>query len=245
MPAGTWEAKNLDATIEAARAAFSFQFGEASGFYTVESPAGDVLVAEWGNNDPLRRVWLWDDPRSITFIFAGEPSLIEPGNLASFCERTIRWQDDSGIVKSLELGVLPSGDVVGNAVYPTNEIGALAWWLSTASVRGVGYLAIGMTKAFFGSTYPLGTLRVSERFPPLSSRLKIVGRAALFDEIGKGYKAPAMITYPGSRDEIVLEELTSRGSLSEPEISRIVLGDARFTFHVDRTVDIRFLSLHS
>jgi len=95
-------------------------------------------------------------------------------------------------------------------------------WFAAVTNEGTAYVGFGMSK--FALEYPPEAFMVPERFPPLRVRLKNVPRQALFEEIGKGYVAPRLLTYPRTRDAIVLAELLSRGPMSDAEVRETIVG---------------------
>jgi hypothetical protein len=78
--------------------------------------------------------------------------------------------------------------------------------------------------------YPEGAAHVKERFPPLRDRLTTVNTSTLFEELGKGYHI-SILSYPLSRDTIVLKELFKRRPPTQADLRRILVEDpatARF-----------------
>src|SRR5260370_664031 len=114
--------------------------------------------------------------------------------------------------------------LIGLGDHIKTELGSHNMWFDAVTNEGTAYVGIGMSKFALRSEYPPEAFMVSERFPPLRVRLKNVPRQALFEEIGKGYVAPRLLTYPGTRDAIVLAELLSRGPMSDAEVRETIVG---------------------
>ena len=195
---------------------------------TIGSPDGDVFVARW-NDLPGRTekvIWLWDTPSLTTFIIEVDSSALQPKELANYCENLFIWDN---FIKLSSLRLVFSSTAAGHeratgsASYLQTERGTLRLGLGAEAADGKGYITVGMSKSLF--SYPPEADGVSERFPPLRTRLDSESRPALLSELGKGYGSGAtLIMYPRNRDEIVLAELFSRGPVNDIELSEIVLG---------------------
>ncbi len=106
---------------------------------------------------------------------------------------------------------------------PTNQ-GTFRTSFAVFGLKSRAFVVITMTKQMFAELYPLGSYRVRERFPPLRSRLAAVPKYALIAQLGAGYKGDPF-QYPSERDAVVIEELLSRGPLSNAEVRQIVVGE--------------------
>jgi hypothetical protein len=112
---------------------------------------------------------------------------------------------------------------IGSGAHAQQELGLFGWWFEGMSDHGEAYVVVAASKPFFGNKYSHEAL-VPERFPPLKDRLKSLPRNTLFDEMGKGYRAGRIATYPAHRDKILLAELLSRGPVGDPAVYQIVMG---------------------
>ena len=228
---GGWESQLLNAAKSSALKTVRRTLGTAGGYYTLSTNEGDVLVGRWtgpnaGGQD--KAIWLWDTAGSTNFIFQTDPAVLGSSTLPGFLENLLIWDEYPVKLTAVQLNYAESSassgqQVVGAGTHLQQERGIFGWRLVGVSVGGDAYLSISMTKPFFRSEYPADAL-VPERFPPLRDRLKALPRTALFGELGKGY-VPRRGNYPAGRDRIVVNELFSRGPVSDIEVSRIVMGD--------------------
>jgi hypothetical protein len=106
--------------------------------------------------------------------------------------------------------------------YTRTERGSYHMWFAALVAEGRAYVGVGLSKWML--QYPRAASQVRERFPPLRERLASVSRQALFEELGKGYAAGRILTYPENRDAIILEEILSRGPLTDAEVRQAVIG---------------------
>jgi len=198
---------------------------------TFQSNEGDILVARWTPADagrPERAFWLWDAPSSTVLVTAVTPETLNPDSLPTYFENLLDWNRfiNLSALKLFYLNATPGKeDVVGLGTYMQTERGTYWLGFSARADGGRSYVSIEMSKAIFAAIYPPAASEVPERFPPLRSRLATAPREALFAELGKGYKAPWLLTYPHNRDAIVMAELLSRGPVSDAEMRRIVIGN--------------------
>jgi hypothetical protein len=195
---------------------------------TTSSPDGDVLRGRWDGapGRPEKVIWLWDTPSLTTFIVEADASLIQPKELAAYCEALFVWNNFIEL-KSIRLmfSDTEAGPqrVTGAASYLQTSRGIYRLGLRAEAIDGKGYIAVDMSKSLF--LYPPDADGVPERFPPLSTRLDGMSRSTLFSELGKGYNSQATLDmYPRNRDTIVMTELLSKGPVSNSELNEIVLG---------------------
>ena len=231
---GSWEARILDAAEKAGGQNLQLALGTRvlAGVYTLKTKDGDTLVAKWSGQPtkeaPELNIWLWDTPADIVFFIQVPTAILAPDAFPRYVDGLIRWDQNPIHLTSLVLRYpenTPGRErAIGMGKYIQTERGIYRLWFAAAALEGTGYVGIGMSKSMLLSGYPPEANGVRERFPPLRSRLANVARYALFEELGKGYEAHQLLTYPLNRDAIVINELLSRGPLSEVELDRIIVG---------------------
>jgi hypothetical protein len=190
-----------------------------------------VLASRWDGapDRPEKAIWLWDTPQDTTFIIETDTSLIEPKQLAKYCEDLFVW-DNFIELKSIVLTFsnATSGPVIvrGHADHVHTSRGIYGLGFQALGLDAKGYIAVFMSKSLFSLfSYPAEADGVPERFPPLSTRLAGRSDDALLRELGKGFDPQgSVLFYPRNRDAIVLTELLARGPVSDSEISEIILG---------------------
>ena len=230
--AGSWEEQVLSAGKKSAERTLRISLGDLGvGYYTVSTEEGDVLAARWNGADsgrPEKAIWLWDTPEYTTFVMETSPSLLRGEDFTRYCEGLLVWDKDPIHFKSLQLAYLEPEDdkhwVVGAVEHTKTERGSYQVSFVAMYGKESAYVALGLSKPILWSEYPPEAYQVRERFPPLRLRLANTARQALFEELGKGYIAPNILTYPTNRDAVVVRELLSRGPLSEAELRQVVVG---------------------
>lgn len=228
--AGSWENQLVDADRQAERALLRRDLSGAISFYTFTANNVDTLVARWNNVNPAgpeKAIWLWDTQDRTAYVLQIDPAILNSGGFAQYCENLLVWDKRPIKLGSLQL-YYPAPDasgqrVFGRGVHEQQELGLLSWGFEALSTQGVAYVAVVASKPFFRGSFPREAV-IPERFPPLKLRLAGVPRNTLLDELGKGYRAPALVTYPSDRDQVLLAELLSRGPLTDQEIYQIILG---------------------
>jgi hypothetical protein len=228
---GSWEGQLVDTDGQSGSLIVHRDLRAVTGYYTFTDPTGDTLVARWDNSNTgsqEKAIWLWDGPSSIAFVLQINPTLLaSSGAFVQYCENLIVWDTYPVKLTSLQLYFsAPAGSeqrVIGKGKHAEQELGLFKWWLEGISSQGEAYVVVGASKPFFGNKYAREAL-VPERFPPLKDRLKSLPRNTLFDEMGKGYRAGRLVTYPSQRDKVLLAELLSRGPVGDPEVYQIVMG---------------------
>lgn len=247
--AGSWEGDVLLAAQQGVIKVLSLNLKDigSPAIHTLSRPDGDVLVGRWsGGFDRLERaIWLWDTPYETEFIMEVDPFLLQPNELARYCENLFVW-NNSIKLESLKLTFLESERgrerVIGLAKYLQTERGIYRLGFSAAAIDGRAYATVYTSKSLF--LYPRGADGVPERFPPLNERLRDVPRPVLFSELGKGHTLPSsLLTYPRERDAILSAEIVTRGPVSDAELREIIVG--RFgdgTAQAAEVVYIRFIA---
>ncbi len=205
---------------------------------TFPTSDGDVLLARWGAADsgrPERATWLWDTPSLDIFIVEVDAAVLRPDELTRYCEGLFVWDDRAIGLRSMGLTYLDSATgkqvVLGKAEFDGTSRGFYGVGLSAFASGDHAYIGVTLSKsiisagAYAEADIPSGAWGVKERFPPLRDRLSSWSRDALVAEVGKGFSLrDNLLRYPSGRDRIVLDELLSRGPLSDAEVRRIVVG---------------------
>jgi hypothetical protein len=225
----SWESEVLDASSGVFFKTVHLEPGNLSGYYTLETNDGDVLVARWNAAGMKERaVWLWDSPMDSVLAIEMDPSIMEAVELSAYCESLLAWNEGVVGLREIRLGYAPtvgtSVRVVGDGPHASNSArGGLIWWLAADGNRERAILIISMAKRFSSDDYPLGSYSVPERFPPLRDRLRALGREKLITELER--VAYDYVRWaPLERNEIILRELLTRDPLNDWELKRVLLG---------------------
>ena len=233
---GSWEDQIITGSKLAVKDELILSFGKLVGFATKRASDGDILVARWEgtSQDPTRAIWLYDTPYETIFVLEVDPTFIGPASINQYCENLFTW---TGLVKSIKLVRLnPTDDRVSAIVtHVETELGNWNVSFSTVVQGSTGYVAIGISKPTHRVGYPEDAFEVPERFPPLRHLLLGVPRTKLFSELEKSYKSGAIpVKQRANRDRIVMDELLSRGPLSEEEMKQLVIGTMNALSYSDR-----------
>jgi hypothetical protein len=206
---------------------------------TFATSDGDVLLARWGaaeSGRPERATWLWDEPWWDIFVIEVDPAVLQSDQLTRYCEGLFVWDTGPIGLRSMSLTYLDSQPgkqvALGTGEYIQTSRGVYVMWLSALASGDHAYIGVTLSKsiilagAYGEANIPSGAWEVKERFPPLRDRLSSWSRDALLEELGKG--APGndyLRRYPRTHDVIILQELLSRGPLSDAEVRQVVVGD--------------------
>jgi len=234
---GTWEAQVVSGVRKAAVDTIRLNLQDPDLPATVTFPAGDgdILLARWNAADPgrpERATWLWDTPYWDMFIAEVDAVVLRADELTRYCESLLVWDDNPLVLRSLRLTYLNSEpgkqEVSGKGTYIQTQR-ATYWMHFEALARGDrGYIGVTISKRAIvhgaDANFPFDSMFVNERFPPLRERIPGWSREVLLEQLGQGSSRDNQGEYPLRRDAIILEELLSRGPVSDAEVQRILIG---------------------
>lgn len=226
----SFESAIVSSQQEGISALLRADFGTSEpGVYTFTSDTGDVLVARWEAvlvADENAVTWMYDTPFETTFVFEVRSSTLVPSHLIDYSERLFNWTRRGFPIKALDLefrDTTPGKErAEGSFNDAQNSLGTIRVGFAALSHGDKSYVGVWIAKAIL-SGYPMEADGVRERFPPLRSRLASVSRQHLFQEIGRGYRSPLTAMYPRNRDSIVIEEILSRGPVSDVEMYDLIV----------------------
>jgi hypothetical protein len=228
----SWEGNIAAGDKLAAEATMNVGFVDFSspGIETLSSSEGDILVVRWPAVTSAvgeKALWAVDSPTEITYVIQGNPDLFKPGRLTEFYEKLLLWDRPPTQLKRVDLaitGAAEGGQVVGVGEFIMTPGGIYYWGFGAIKKSGAAWIAVSMSKSnivSYSPIFPIGSVGVPERFPPLRSRLSATSREGLLSEIGKGYGGGSA-PYPRGRDAVVISEILSRGLVSESEIYEVL-----------------------
>jgi hypothetical protein len=234
VPEGSWEDKIAGGDKLAAEATMNVAFVDFSSprIETFPSADGDVLVVRWPSalsSVNEKALWAFDSPTEITYVIEATPGVFEARRLTEFYEKLLLWDQPPTKLNRINLAVTSptegeGGQIVGFGEFTMTSRGIYRWAFGAVNKNGRSWIAVSMSKnnvLSHSPVFPVGSVGVPERFPPLRSRLSMTSREALLSEIGKGY-SDDLASYPRGRDAVVIAEMFSRGPLSESEIYGIL-----------------------
>jgi hypothetical protein len=166
---------------------------------------------------------LWDAPRFNLTIVQCDPSVFASTDaVKSFLERFVKV-DGSPLGKlTIDLkmakaegqnGILGAG-WIDYANAPAGSAAGYEFDLSAYSLAGSPYFVFRTGKRLIHGVYAPGTIFVSERFPPLSERVRDLDKRELMARLGRSRE----------EDLILLRALLDKG-LSETEFQTLVSGN--------------------
>jgi hypothetical protein len=209
--AGSWEEQNIRASDKDVKHRLRVDLSSPSGLYTLNTGREDVLVAHWDNSVgsiPAKAMWLWNAHWVDTVVFEVDPSLLQPNAFAQFLESVVIWKNEGGISEGAEFRADSSGAISGNGSLGNT------WSFAAKGFDNTAFISISWDKD--GSNGPLGATYVTERFPPLASRLKALSKEELFRELRRSYWSYHV------REQIFIMELASRGELTDSDFRRLI-----------------------
>ena len=225
----SWEGTIANAGKAVAQDILNLDFGEPEGLYTYTDSRRDTLVARWrpaAPNAPEREIWLWDTGFQTVFVLDIDPALIRPERLPGYCETLLRWRRNPVVLERVKIQFLDTApqkeQVIDASTHDESPMGLLRFRVSAIGANGKAYLGVMMTKEFFRHKYPHGSAFVDERFPPLQTRLRDSSRAGLFTELALTDTMPVSVSGRRFRTIFILEELLSRGHLSDSEVEEVL-----------------------
>ncbi len=224
----SWEGQIVHSAERAAARSITFALADSNldGSYTIQRPAGDILIARWKNGGPDHPdtvVWLWDSPSET--IFLAELATLQREPVAEFVEGLFQWKKFIGIsAVKLQFGTASRCPIaLGSTTIEQTQFDIYWVHVFARPAQNRAILGVRISKVAFTSDYPAEAVLVPERFPPLRDRITGSSRLELFAELEKDFQSTSPVYYPRARTQVLDRELLRRGELSDAEVEKITL----------------------